>query len=466
MKKWLIISPVLAIFIALLFLYSKSDETINSSFNISMRYDNNEFRIIPYLKINNVIKFNNYSKDTLILSFNKTPHWTNSIKGTLIDSLNYKITEYDNDSSDIVIAYNSKEGTISIINRDQSKKDFTLTIDYYYKYQYNSILESFKNQFATINCDVDYCNWFLINPNLTFNYIKIDKDDKYRVICNNQLINKTDKSYTYDISTTPYSDINIMLINDLFYKEEKINIGKHQFRVNMLKTYSPDVDSINKVYVIDNEREHHKNHYDSIINSFIKYVKPLASKFSYKSLDTDIFEVKWRSDNAKQYYGRGYSGGNGFIRCDMRFFYGSGIAHEILHKLCNVEGDIKAPGFLFINESIIEAFTIYACYGDNKEQMDSVFTNLNKRFYDKGYSDTISLFKIESNSNPVWGKVYYKTPYDIYMFSKKRGNEEFWNILNDFMIQDIKDCKWIDFYNFFIERGLSKDELNKLKEVI
>jgi hypothetical protein len=231
MKKWLIISPVLAIFIALLFLYSKSDETINSSFNISMRYDNNEFRIIPYLKINNVIKFNNYSKDTLILSFNKTPHWTNSIKGTLIDSLNYKITEYDNDSSDIVIAYNSKEGTISIINRDQSKKDFTLTIDYYYKYQYNSILESFKNQFATINCDVDYCNWFLINPNLTFNYIKIDKDDKYRVICNNQLINKTDKSYTYDISTTPYSDINIMLINDLFYKEQKINIGKHQFRV-------------------------------------------------------------------------------------------------------------------------------------------------------------------------------------------------------------------------------------------
>ncbi len=346
MKNWLIINLLLVSLLQIKGAQEEKYNVIESSIKLKMSFNDSTFSYIPYLTVNNTIVLSNYTKDTLSLSLNKKEHALSFIDE--FDIQNLRVSNNLLRESVLKVNYNKKLGVLDIIKTTLDTLNFSININYSYKYDINDFFKSMDNKFCNINCGLDNSNWYFYNENVKLNKLEVFNDSNYIFFCDANLISKDSVKTVYDISSIDRdNDLFFSIINSNTYKHRSVNIDNTNYHLYLLKSDSVYIDTITKKNLPYRIRQ--KHYFDSIQNTFVENVNFISS-FYKKDKDINIIEINWK--NSDYTFGRGYKNeitGDGYIRCDSKFLSNSGITHECLHFLCDINADKRKSGYLFFN---------------------------------------------------------------------------------------------------------------------
>lgn len=461
MKNLLIVNLLITLFLFGNKVSAEKYNNIESFIKVKMSFNDSTFNYIPYLKIRNKLIFSNYTNDTLSLSLNKKAHTLSFIEG--FDVQNLKFKNNISKRNVVKINFNKATGVLKVIKMTSDTLNFTININYLYKYDINDFFKSIDNKFNDISCELNNSLWYLYNRNIELKTLEVISDSNFLFFCNANLTNKEGNKSVYDISSIDERNkLFFSIVNRGNYICRIVNVEKTKYGLYLLKSDSLDLDTISKKIISYKQRK--SCFFDNIERSFKEKINYITS-FYNKDIDINIIETNW--NNSIYSFGRGYRNNmtdDGYIRCDSRLLINSGITHECLHFLCDVLADYSKDGYLFLSESIIETFTIYS--QNKNKSLDSVFKEKYKYYLDNFDNNSTSLFDVKKNIKDFRGIIYYKTPYILYEFSKSNNKEKFWSVFSSFMKLKLEKATWGDFENHFYKHGYTNQQMRKLKDLL
>lgn len=405
--------------------------------------------------IKEVIHLKGYSKDTLSLAIKHTA--MPMFYKFFYPDLKVLFDESGNGKKEIEYSFDGKLLTIPLP---------FCSGDVYVEYEYQS--ESFfRSGFELISYLVPYVytlnSWYFTCENMQVNEVKMSIPDELYFFANLPFQKDSEDNLVLSTKKIENNDITFYILQKDFYtpytfKYKNVTVHLYQTSGAVLLP-----DSTEYVPDIPDKR---------LQTLRIKIVKDAIRKITHllqidRPLEITIVD-KNITDNDKVGWGLTHciTENQSFVLIDSEMWNTSSIYHELLHAFDNklFNKALKDSSSFFFNESLIEYFAIYLKYSDKKNR-DYIYSR-NMLGYARSKTSESSVLGLEysnmdgnSNSGTAY-IIYEKTPFVIYQFAKKVGEDRFIKVFRDFYKQvQIKDKITLkDFERVMKSHGVTDEE--------
>lgn len=158
-----------------------------------------------------------------------------------------------------------------------------------------------------------------------------------------------------------------------------------------------------------------------------------------------------------------------FVIFDESFWKSYDWCHEVVHCYNRALPDEKDSSYNFFNESITEYLSILFS-ADNTKNTRKLY-QWKRRKYSKTKDSYPSIFQVLQNAptssgQGTYGCVYIKTPYCIYRFSQRIGEDRFLSALRLFYVdrKEKGSFTFTDFEKFMLSHGIAQKDWNLFKQ--
>ncbi|MFR9166528.1 MAG: hypothetical protein ACLVKO_10045 [Dysgonomonas sp.] len=307
--------------------------------------------------------------------------------------------------------------------------------DYFMKMDSEQLFVFFQPQIY------DWHSWFFTYPTMKLGEVKFICNDKNTLFFANNF-EKKNGNYIIKTEELKNNNISFYLLNNDYYKtaniiQDSTQLCLHLSKGLLIDSLYSDASNLQQIKLSPANTTINID-VSKIRNSLIN-AEHVFNNNKFKTIDiADAWLEYTAEDNKKLVWGNTTkcSPNSYFILADTSLWNGQGITHEILHVFSQDENYETDSAKYFFKESLIEYMAI-CFYYENDEKIDSIFNQNIKLFNDLNTNAERSIFNIDSNVANRSGSgtnfiIYQKTPYIIYLFAQKIGQEKFISLLSEY----------------------------------
>jgi len=340
----------------------------------------------------------------------------------------------------------------NILKIASPKKDCILEIEYYYQPDY---FYFGNGKGGCIFCPIQqsWFSWFFSIPNMIINDLIVNVPEHLYLFSNLTVKKKEGEKYYFFTDFFQDSGISFFWIEKRFYEKVETTIEENKYVFYLLRGHEMTGDSTSCFTMLSPSIRVD----DKMINQCLleqnRYVQSIEKLF-HKKVNIDIVEayldISEGSDTIR--WGSAFllSDNQALIFMDISFWKGSLYLHEMIHTYNIILPSRNDSSYYFFHESMTEFLAVYNKY-NLRQSRDSIYEIKILKYVNQKqeYSSIFEVDKNESNLSfgGTFGIVYLKTPFVIYCFAKKIGEERFLEILSRFYKQ-INETKIVNFQVF------------------